>query len=87
MKRTIYVIKGGGQRVRENSQRNYRTEYLEIYESSWCEQTKVAGQNSFTGCMWSTDLEDIQRWSNEWAGKEVDLFKREIDDEEMSEYQ
>ncbi|MBR8720195.1 hypothetical protein IX307_001381 [Bacteroides pyogenes] len=80
MKRTIYVIRGGGQRVQQDARYNIPVEYEVIHESSWVEECGCVGQDHFTNAMWSTELEDIQKWSNEWAGKEVELIEKEKED-------
>jgi hypothetical protein len=72
---TIYLIKGGGQRVRQNRDLGIPTHYEVVEDSDRCDLALCIGQNFFANDMWSEDLEDIQRWANEWAGEEVILTR------------
>ncbi|MGR4860076.1 hypothetical protein ABLT32_13710 [Bacteroides pyogenes] len=80
MKRTIYVIRGGGQRVQQDARYNLPVEYEVINDSDWVEECGCVGQDHYANTMWSTEFEDIQKWSNEWAGKEVELIEKEKED-------
>jgi hypothetical protein len=73
--KTIYVINGGGQRIRQNTRMNMPTEYIVSDDKSWAESSGVSGVDSYTGAMWNTDFETLQRWANDWAEKEVELIE------------
>ena len=77
---TIYVINGGGQKIRQNVQMGISTEYHVDNNSDWAEKSKVFGSDSFTNAIWAEDLETIQRWANDWAGEEVELIEAENND-------
>lgn len=74
---TIYVIKGGGQKIRQNVQMGIENEYHVNHNSDWPENAKCSGADSFTNAMWAEDFETIQRWANDWAGEEVELIEAE----------
>lgn len=73
MEQTIYLIIGGGQRVRQNVEQGSQTEYQKIENSDWPDKAQCEGQNHFTNALWATDFETVQRWANEWAGEDVEL--------------
>lgn len=73
----IYVINGGGQKIRQNVEMGIATAYHVNENSNWPEVSKVSGCDSFTNTMWSEDLETLQRWANDWAGQEVELIEAE----------
>jgi len=72
---TIYVIKGGGQKIRQNIQMDIATEYHVNQNSNWPNIAKASGSDSFTNVIWSTDLKTLQKWANDWAGEVVELIK------------
>ena len=76
---TIYLIQGGGQRVRQNTQMGLKTTYQVKQNSDWPAKSQATGCDSFTHAMWSTDLESLQRWANEWAGEEIELHEAEME--------
>lgn len=83
---TIYKIVGGGQRIRQKTQGKNNIIQVEIHENSdYPEKCQCSGQDSYTQEMWSTDLETLQRWANDWAGKEIKLtFKTVLENAEQS---
>lgn len=72
---TIYKIMGGGQKVQRNTQAGLPAKYIKVENSDWVETCGCTGQDFATNYMWSIDLEDLQRWANEWAGCEVELVE------------
>ncbi|WP_455668475.1 hypothetical protein [Phocaeicola sp.] len=74
---TIYKIMGGGQKVQRNTQAGLPTQYIKVENSDWVEKCGCSGQDFAANTMWSTELEDLQRWANEWAGCEVTLVEAE----------
>lgn len=78
---TIYKIMGGGQKVQRNVQAGLPTKYVKVENSDWVERCGCTGQDLATDIMWSTDLENLQRWANEWAGCEVELVA-DVEEEE-----
>lgn len=72
---TIYKILGGGQKVQENAQSGIPTGYIRVENSDWVEKCGCCGQDFFAGTMWTTDLETLQRWADDWAGCETDLVE------------
>jgi len=74
---TIYKIIGGGQRVRQNSDLGLDTTYEVVENSDYVEKAGCHGQDFFANTMWSTSLDNLQRWANEWAGKKVKLVKKD----------
>lgn len=80
--RTIYRIKGnGGQHVQRCAERNQSVFYEVIENSNLVEVNGCEGRDSFTNEMWSVDLDDLQRWANQWAGKKVRLIEYKATDE------
>jgi hypothetical protein len=73
---TIYVIKGGGQRVRQNRDIGVPTLYEVFEDSDYCDLALCIGQNFFANDMWSEDIDTLQRWANEWAGEKL-ILKRQ----------
>ncbi|WP_291866619.1 hypothetical protein [Maribacter sp.] len=82
----IYVIKGGGQRVARNVESGIEVEYEVIKNSDYVEKSKASGVDSFTGQMWSADLETLQSWANQWAGEEVELILKDSEDNNSRNY-
>lgn len=72
-KTTIYVIVGGGQKIRENIHYSQPIKYQTVEDSDWPVLAKCHGVDTYAGDMWSTDLETLQRWANEWAGKKIKI--------------
>lgn len=69
---TVYIIDGGGQRIRENASLGIDT-YYKVEDNDFEEQSKSYGCDAYTGKMWANDLDTLQKWANSWAGKEVNL--------------
>lgn len=76
MTRPIFVIKGGGQYVRQQYESG-QTVFYELIEADWPEKAKCTGQNHYT-TIWSTDFESLQKWADEWAGAPVKLHTRTV---------
>ncbi len=74
---TIFKIIGGGQKVQQNVQHGLSTEFERVDQSDWTEKSLSSGSNSFTNVMWSTDLNNLQSWANEWAGQEAELVEKQ----------
>lgn len=72
---TIFTIIGGGQKIRHNVQYGRPVCFEEVENSDWPEAARCNGQNFYSNTMWSTDLETLQRWANEWAGKKIELTR------------
>jgi len=72
----IYKITKGGQGIREASQYGRGVNYTIDYNSDWPEQSRADGYNTYTNTIWSTSLEDLQRWADEWAGKHIELTEK-----------
>lgn len=70
MKKTIYKIIGGGQRVQQNLDCKLQTEIVTEL-SDWEDTCECCGQNHFTHVMWANDLDTLKKWANEWAGRDV----------------
>jgi|WetSurMetagenome_2_1015567.scaffolds.fasta_scaffold04315_7 hypothetical protein len=73
--KTIYVIKGGGQRIRQNTECGIATEYLVLEDLNYVRNFYCSGKDSFTNDIWSEHFVDIQRWADDWAGEEVKLVE------------
>ena len=56
-----------GQSIRQWASQGKTTfEYKELI-NDWCKQCGCSGGDGFTDRMWSTDIENLERWANEWA--------------------
>lgn len=70
---TIFKINGGGQRIRQNIQFGLPIEVITVENSDYPEKSKADGCDSYTNEIWATNLDWVQNWANDWAGKEVEL--------------
>lgn len=65
-----YVIYGGGQRCQQNCAESMEVK-VNVCETNWDEMTGFCGSDSFTGPMWSNNLETLLSWAQAWTGKPV----------------
>lgn len=72
----VYIVEGGGQKAQQMYEMGEAVEYR-VDKNDWELRTKSSGQNSYAGPMWSTDLEDLQKWVDEWVGESVELVEIE----------
>jgi len=74
---TIYKTMSG-QRISQQLQEfgNELIPYEIVENSDYPFLTKCFGQDSYTNEIWSTDIETIQRWANDWAGCSVKLVQK-----------
>jgi hypothetical protein len=78
---TIYIIRGGGQKIRQNIQIGLPTTYSVDNNSDWVEKAKCNSSDSYTNAIWADDFETIQRLANDWAGEEIELIEESGDAE------
>ena len=66
----IYILEGGGQRVRQNVGDTFY--YLIVESSDWPEKSQSCGQSNYTR-IWDTDFTSFKKEVEAWAGRRVKL--------------